>query len=130
MARGRYEITKDRDGVYSFRLVTVFGKPVAVGGTYKSLALCKKGIASLRVNSDAPAEDLTVMSEISEGGEQIKCPKIVISRDEGMNGYNFVVKAKNGGVIARGEGYGTRIKCLEAVENLRYTAFLADTTEI
>lgn len=127
MASGRYEIVKNELGEYSFSLVTVSGRVLAHSGTYKTLAVCKKGIASLRVNSDAPIDD---RSEIADGVEkaEIRCPRIELTEEE-MGGYNFAVRAKNGGIIARGEGYGTKKRCLEAITNLRYIAFSAETIE-
>ena len=129
MARGRYEIKQNENGEFFFVLVTAFGKPVAHSGLYKNLVLCKKGIASLRVNSDAPLDDTTdTLREYLENNVQIKCPKIELTKTDALSGYNFFVKAKNGNVIASGEGFGTKIKCLEAIENLRYIAFSAEST--
>lgn len=130
MARGRYEIYRNSEGEYRFALVTVSGIPLAHSGAYKSLQLCKKGIASLRVNADVPLDDKT--EEFSGVSEHIRCPKIELIMDEniGIGGYNFAVRAKNGNVIATGEGYGTKKRCLEAITNLRYIAFGAETTEV
>lgn len=127
MASGRYEISKNELGEYRFSLVTVSGRALAHSGLYKTLGVCKKGIASLRVNSDAPLDD---RSEWIDGlrSAEIKCPRIELT-EEGFGGYNFLVRAKNGSVIATGEGYGTKKRCLEAIANLRYIAFSAETTE-
>ena len=124
MASGRYEIEKNGQGEYMFTLVTVSGRALAHSGSYKTLGVCKKGISSLRVNSDSPVED---MSDILEK-EKIRCPKIELYED-GLGGYNFTVRAKNGSAIATGEGYGTKKRCLEAVASLKYIAFSAETTE-
>ena len=135
MARGRYEIEKNALGEYTFRLTTISGKTVAHSAPYKNLAVCKKGIASLRINSDAPLEDNCVEegSLLSLAGEKkapLRCPKIEMFKETGgVGSYNYTVKAKNGTVIARGEGYGTKMRCLEAIETLRYIAFSAETTE-
>ncbi len=125
MASGRYEITKDAVGEFRFSLVTVSGKVLVHSAPYKTLGVCKKGIASLRVNSDAPLED---KCESFEGmpEKELKCPKFELSEQKG-GGYNFVLKAKNGNIIARGEGYGTKMRCLEAISNLRYIAFSSET---
>ncbi|MGN1048512.1 MAG: DUF1508 domain-containing protein [Eubacteriales bacterium] len=135
MAAGRYEISKNSEGKYFFRLLTVSGKPLLHSGIYENLAVCRKGVASLRVNADAPLEDKTGKTE--SGAEQkdgsetvLKCPKIELYEEKnaaGYGSYNFVVRARNGAAVARGEGYGTKKRALEAVENFRYTAFSAET---
>ncbi len=131
MPRGRYEIIQNADGTYFFKLLTVSGQVLAHSSAYSSLPPLKRGIASLRVNSDAPVEDMTFDTSLgnAEMHCQIKCPKIEIISEEknGVGGYNFAVRAKNGNVIAVGEGYGTKKRCLEAVSNLKYIAFSADT---
>lgn len=133
MASGRYEITKNELGEYRFALVTISGRILAHSGAYKSLGVCKKGIASLRVNADAPIDDKSEIHD-TPSIDTIRCPKIELTGDSfggggSIGGYNFVVRAKNGTVIATGEGYGTKKRCLEAIANLRYIAFSAETTE-
>lgn len=126
MASGRYEITKNGDNEFSFCLLTLGGKVIARSGKYKTLGVCKKGIASLRINSDAPIEDKTdAFAESS--GEHMRCPKIEILSSSGA--YNFYVHAKNGSIIAEGEGYGTKNRCLEAISSLKYIAFSAENIE-
>ena len=129
MANGRYEISKNADGEYSFTLVTVSGRVLAHSGVYKSIPVCKKGIASLRVNAYAPLDDRSEEIEGLDSPEVIKCPKIEVLQVGELGGYNFTVRAKNGNVIATGEGYGTKKRCLEAITNLRYIAFSAETME-
>ena len=123
MAGGRYEVKRTNAGEYTFSLLSTGGRTVAVGGVYKTIALAKKGIASLRINSGADVFDAT------SGDEKVpKCPRVEIYKTEGeYGGYNFAVVAKNGNVVARGEGYGTKNRCAEAVANLRYIAFSAET---
>ncbi|MBQ8004798.1 MAG: DUF1508 domain-containing protein [Clostridia bacterium] len=131
MAVGRYEIKKNEAGEYSFRLLTVGGIALAHSGSYKSLPVCKKGIASLRVNADAPLDDTTEADlGVTPGNTPMKCPKIELKNDGEHGGYNFYVRAKNGNVIASGEGYGTKKRCLEAISNLKYIAFSSVTSEI
>lgn len=126
MASGRYEITKNGENEFSFCLVTVGGKVIAKSGKYKTLGVCKKGIASLRINSDAPIDDKTDFFA-EDNREKMRCPKIDILTSGGA--YNFFVRAKNGSIIAEGEGYGTKNRCLEAIANLRYIAFSAENIE-
>lgn len=164
MPGGRYEITKNPDGTCFFRLLTVSGKAIAHSGTYSCVSVCKKGIASFRVNSDAPLDDRTenadanvqtsnaenVGKEARNDGKEaqkdtrnvgkevrgeencapMKCPKIELFSEKnavGYGSYNFVLRARNGSVIATGEGYGTKKRCLEAIDAIRYIAFSADS---
>lgn len=124
MASGRYEIVKKSDGEYTFSLYGAGSRPIALGGSYKTVALAKKGIASLRINSSAPVTDLSA-PEADGGAGRPRFPRIEIRTEE--DGYNFTVFAKNGNIIARGEGYGTRSRCLETVASLKYIAFSAET---
>lgn len=128
MAGGRYLIEKKEDS-FSFKLYSIGGKLLAKSGSYKTPELCKKGIASLRVNSDAPLCDLTLPKH--EMGEMPKCPKIELYKDEddAYGSYNFRIKAKNGIVIACGEGYGTKPRCLDVIGALRTSARGAVTEE-
>ena len=131
MARGRFEITKTDAGTYTYRLMTVGGRVVALGGEYKSLPVCKKGIASLRINSDAPVCDLTAeFSAERQRAETEKCPKIEIFSADGGYGYCYRVRAKNGSEIARGQVAGTKLRCLEAVETMKKIAFSAESEQV
>ncbi len=129
MAKGKYIITKNSLGEYSFVLKNISGNEIARSGIYKSLPPCKKGIASLRINSDAPLDDIT--DEFRTDIARVLCPKIELIKDTGndMGSYNFIIKAKNGNIIAKGIGYGTKSRCLEAISTLRYIAFSAETEE-
>ncbi len=132
MASGRYEITKNGADEFSFSLVTLGGRTIAKSGKYRSLGVCKKGIASLRINSDAPIEDKTESFSEETGetgltGVKMCCPKIELVASGGA--YNFYVLAKNGSIIAEGEGYGTKNRCLEAIAKLKYIAFSAENIE-
>lgn len=128
MAGGRYLIEKKEDS-FSFKLYSIGGKLLARSGSYKTPELCKKGIASLRVNSDAPLCDLTLPEY--ESGEPQRCPKIELFKDDddAHGSYNFRIRAKNGIVIASGEGYGTKNRCLDVISALRASAIGATTEE-
>ena len=131
MARGRFEISMTDAGGYTYRLVAVGGRVVALGGEYKTLPVCKKSIASLRINSDAPVCDLTAefFNERERAVAQ-KCPKIEIFSAEGGYGYCYRVRAKNGSEIARGQVAGTKLRCLEAIETMKKIAFSAESEQV
>lgn len=136
MANGRYVISKTIDGQYSFTLYSVGGRVLAVSGAYSCLSVCKKGIASLRVNSDAPLCDFTLSAERAAEEALPKCPRIELFKldtaNGGIGGFNFRVLAKNGNVIATGErgGYGTKSSCLDIISALRANAFSASTESV
>lgn len=127
MAKGKFEITKTQAGNYTYRLLFVGGRVIAQGGEYKTLPVCKKGIASLRINSDAPVCDLTAeFSAERQRAEAEKCPKIEIFASEGGYGYCYRVRAKNGSEIARGPVMGTKLRCIETIETMKKIAFGAE----
>ncbi len=128
MAKGRYEIRQNEAGEYSFQLITFSGTTLAHSGYYKTLSVCKKGIASLRINSDAQIDDRS--EDALTLSEPLRYPKIKIFciDEHETGGYNFTVHAKNGNIIATGEGYGTKKRCLEAISNLKYIAFSAESS--
>ena len=96
---GKFVIRKTNTGV-KFDLKATNGQVIATSEVYTTDAACKKGIASLRINSDAPIEDKT--DSFSENtSEKMPCPKIEILANGGV--YNFYVKAKNGSINANSD---------------------------
>ena len=63
---GRYEISVSFDGYYSFSLYVGSGAPLLTGTAHTTLPLCRKGIASVRLNSDAPLEDIADDAEAAD----------------------------------------------------------------
>lgn len=132
MPSGRFVISKTKNEKFFFTLYSSGGRALAKSCEYSCLSVCKKGIASLRINSDAPLDDTTLSIDISALKERPRCPKIELFKQEGEGGssfgeFNFRIYAKNGTVIATGEGYGTKSSCLEIIEVLRSVAFSAVT---
>ena len=66
---GKFVIKTTASGV-RFNLKAGNGQVIATSQTYKSLATCKKGIASVQKNAGAPVENQTV-----ENYETVKNPK-------------------------------------------------------
>ena len=57
MAKGKFEVYKDKKGEYRWSLKATNGQVIATGGEgYSSLAACKNGIESVRKN--APEAEL------------------------------------------------------------------------
>ena len=83
-----------------------------------------KGIASVAANAPvALLEDQSV-----EGFEVCKHPKFEVYIDKAGE-YRFRLKAKNGPIIATGEGYTTKKNCLNGVESVRKNSVDAEIVE-
>jgi len=108
----KYQVYKDSRGKYRFRFRAGNGRIVAVGEAYEQHASCLKGIRSVQNNCNSEIEDLTTESK------KISNPKYQIYFDD-QNKYRFRLKAKNGEIIAQGEGYDTKEGCLNGIEALR-----------
>ena len=118
---GRYEISVSFDGYYTFALFVGSGSPLLEGQEHSTLPLCRKGIASVRLNCDAPLEDMCAdetappdtpfVQSFTPGGDErstvtqegvrkaMKCPKFVLDRNSGM--YRITLYAKNGKPVQR-----------------------------
>lgn len=134
---GRYEISVSFDGYYSFSLYVGSGAPLLTGTAHTTLPLCRKGIASVRLNSDAPLEDIADDVEAADGDtapppeekEKMKCPKFTVTRDaEGM--YRLTLYAKNGREVARSSPAATHGAALDMLDAIRRVAGDARTVEV
>jgi uncharacterized protein len=108
----KYQVYKDSKGKYRFRFRAGNGRIVAVGEGYEQHASCLKGIKSIQNNCSSEIEDLTIESK------KIPNPKYQIYYDE-QNKFRFRLKAKNGEIIAQGEGYEAKEGCLNGIDALR-----------
>ena len=95
-----------------FNLKAGNGQVIATSQTYKTLATCRKGIASVQKNAAAPVENQTV-----EGYAAVKNPKFEVYTDKAGE-FRFRLKASNGQTIASSEGYTTLAKCLNGVASV------------
>ena len=99
----KFQINATKTG-FNFYLVAGNGQTIATSQTYKTLASCKNGIASVMANASAAVEDQT-----KEGFETIKNPKYELYADK-KGEIRFRLKARNGQVICSSEGYAGGIK--------------------
>lgn len=75
------------------------------------------GIESIRRNAiEAKLEDQTV-----EGYEAVTNPKFEVYTDK-VGEFRFRLKAKNGEIIAVGEGYKMKASCLNGIDSIRRNA--------
>ncbi len=112
---GKFEVKKTATGV-KFNLKAGNGEIIATSEVYSSEASCLKGIESVRKNCASAVEDQTV-----EGFEAVKNPKYEIYTDK-ANEFRFRLKARNGEIIATGEGYKTKASCLKGIESIKKNA--------
>lgn len=110
---GKFVIRSTEKGS-RFNLVASNGQVIATSQTYKSLASCKGGIASVQ----ACAPVASVEDQTQEDWEATKCPKFQVYLDKAGE-FRFRLLAKNGQNIAASEGYTKLTSCLNGIESVR-----------
>ena len=114
---GKFVIGETKSGGLKFNLKAGNGQVIATSQVYKSVNSCKKGINSVKVNAPiAPVEDQTV-----EGYAELKNPKFEVYADK-KGEFRFRLKARNGQIVAVGEGYTALKSCLNGIESVRKNA--------
>ena len=117
MAAGKFVTKQTKNGGYTFNLKAPNGQVIATSQTYKSEATLKVGIESVMKNAPvATVEDQTV-----EGFAVEKNPKFEVYADK-KGEFRFRLKAKNGQIIATGEGYTTIKACKNGIESIKKNA--------
>lgn len=113
---GKYVVRKTNTGI-KFDLKAGNGEIIANSEVYASKSACLNGIKSVMANAPiAAVEDQTV-----EGFEVCKHPKFEVYVDKAGE-FRFRLKAKNGQVIATGEGYKAKKSCMNGVESVKKNA--------
>ena len=113
---GKFVVKSVATGI-KFDLKAANGQVIATSEVYAAEASCLKGIESVKTNAPiAGVEDQTV-----EGYEAVKHTKFEVYQDKAGE-YRFRLKAKNGEVIATGEGYKAKASCLNGVESVKNNA--------
>ena len=113
---GKYVVKKTKTGI-KFDLKAGNGEVIANSEIYTSKSACMNGIKSVKTNAPVAAvEDQTV-----EGFGSCKNPKFEVYVDKAGE-FRFRLKAKNGQIIATGEGYKAKKSCMNGVESVRRNA--------
>ena len=112
---GKFVMKKVKTGV-KFNLKAGNGEIIATSEIYTTDRACKKGIESVRKCCVGGIEDQTV-----ENFEVLKHPKFEVYTDKAGE-YRFRLKAKNGQIIAVGEGYKAKASCLNGIESIKKNA--------
>lgn len=122
---GKFEIKKTKNDGFMFNLKAGNGEVIATSETYNSLDACKNGINSVITNApEATVEDQTV-----EGFATEKNPKFELYEDK-KGEFRFRLKAKNGQIIATGEGYKAKAGCKNGIESIKKNVVDAKIVEV
>jgi uncharacterized protein len=105
----KFQVYKDAAGKTRFRLRANNNQIIAVGEAYEQHSSCINGIKSIQRNCNAEIEDLTT------DGKKIPNPKYQVFTDK-KGEFRFHLKAKNGEIIAQGEGYKTKLSCIDGIK--------------
>ena len=120
---GKYVVKKTKTGI-KFDLKASNGEVIANSEVYASKAACMNGIRSVMINAPLAAlEDQTL-----EGYEVCKHPKFEVYLDKAGE-FRFRLKARNGQIIATGEGYKSKKSCMNGIESIRKNAASEIVTE-
>ena len=102
---------------YKFNLVAGNGEVIASSQVYKTASSAKKGIAS--VAATAPVANIENQTE--KDFKPALNPKFEVYKDK-KGEFRFRLKAKNGQIIASGEGYSKLDSCLKGVASVQKNA--------
>jgi len=121
---GKFVVKPTKTG-FVFNLKAGNGEVIAVSEVYTSEVSCMNGIESVRKNAvEAKLEDQTV-----EGFEKVTNPKFEVYVDKAGE-FRFRLKARNGEIIAVGEGYKAKASCLNGIDSIRRNAPDADVVKL
>ena len=113
---GKFVVKTTKTG-FVFNLKAGNGEVIAVSEVYSTETSCMNGIESVRKNAVAAnLEDQTV-----EGYETVTNPKFEVYVDKAGE-FRFRLKARNGEIIAVGEGYKAKASCLNGIDSIRRNA--------
>ena len=113
---GKFVVKQTKNG-FVFNLKAGNGEIIATSQTYSGEDACMNGIESVRKNAElAKLEDQTV-----ENFETVTNPKFEVYLDK-RGEYRFRLKARNGEIIATGEGYKAKASCLNGIDSIRRNA--------
>ena len=109
---GKFVISETKNGGFKFNLKAGNGEVIAVSQTYSTMKACENGIDSVKSNAAAHVEDQTV-----EGYEVLTHPKYELYKDNAGE-FRFRLKARNGEIIATGEGYASKAGCQNGIASI------------
>ena len=113
---GKFVLSEAKTG-FKFNLVAGNGEVIASSQVYKSKATAKNGIASVVANSAVAALE----NQTEKGFKAESNPKFEVYKDK-KGEFRFRLKARNGQIVATGEGYTKLDSALKGVESVRKNA--------
>lgn len=120
---GKFVVKETKTG-FVFNLKAGNGEVIATSEVYTTMSACKKGIASVQKNAAvAKLEDQTAAEVVKTTN-----PKFEVYTDKAGE-FRFRLKARNGEIIATGEGYKAKNSCLNGIESIRKNAPEAETVK-
>ena len=120
---GKFVIRNVASGI-KFDLKATNGQVIATSEVYTTEAACRGGIESVMKNAPiANVEDQTV-----ENFEVLTHPKFELYEDKGGE-FRFRLKARNGEIIAVGEGYKAKASCENGIDSVKKNAPEAEIVE-
>ena len=120
---GKFVVKATKTG-FVFNLKAGNGEVIAVSEVYTTESACMKGIESVRKNAvDAKLEDQTVTPVVAATN-----PKFEVYTDKAGE-FRFRLKARNGEIIATGEGYKAKASCMNGIDSIRRNAPDADVVK-
>jgi len=119
---GKFVVKETATG-FKFDLKAGNGEVIATSEVYTAKASCLGGIESVRACCIGEIEDQTV-----ENVEAKKHPKFELYLDKAGE-YRFRLKARNGEIIATGEGYKSKAGCVGGIESIKKNAPDAEIVE-
>lgn len=120
---GKFVVKETATGI-KFDLKAGNGEVIATSEVYTSKAACLKGIESVKNN--AVLADIEDQTEV--GFEKKINPKFEVYKDKAGE-FRFRLKAKNGQIIATGEGYKAKAGCMNGIESVKKNALDSEITE-
>lgn len=113
---GKFVVKATKTG-FVFNLKAGNGEVIAVSEVYTTESACMKGIESVKKNAPiAKLEDQTAAEVVA-----VTNPKFEVYTDKAGE-FRFRLKARNGEIIATGEGYKAKASCLNGIESIRKNA--------
>jgi uncharacterized protein YegP (UPF0339 family) len=114
----QFQVYRDFQGKSHFRLFDNKYQIVGVGGPFNKLCDCLNSIEQVKLNSDAPIDDQTLITNL-----RLISPKYEIYRADEM--FRFRLKASGGEIILQGTSFEDKADCMRAI-NVVQNCFSAE----